>query len=157
VKNHEQTRIDDALKLVATSSAPLGSKRIDRQESYQVFLKKVEKLCGLEIVALCAVGLGKIAIAAMRERVRLELPFSIKLEENTLKCSALRKFTQERPAKDQMASTMVESRGTPTESEIPSEPEASPEPETSYLAEAQALELNLAAMPPMQQIGERLH
>lgn len=65
VKKHEQTRINDALQLVATSSAPSGSKTAERQESYQHFLKRVEKLCGLEMVALCAIGLGKTAIAGM--------------------------------------------------------------------------------------------
>jgi len=154
VKKHEQTRINYALQLVATSSAPSGSKTAERQESYQHFLKRVEKLCGLEMVALCAIGLGKTAIAGMRESVRLELPSSIKLMENTLKCSPLRKLIQERSAEDHTASTMEELRGTPTESETPSEPEASSEPETSYEAETQALEPDPAAMPPTQQIGK---
>lgn len=97
VKQHEGKRIQEALRLVKMLPAPIpsASKTAERKESYQQFLRKVENLCGLEMVTLCAVALGKSAIASMKDHVRLRLPSKIKIEEDTLKCSTLPKLIEE--------------------------------------------------------------
>lgn len=97
VKQHEGKRIREALSLVnmPPACAPSVLKTSERQDSYQQFLRKVENLCGLEIVTLCAVALGKSAVASMRDHVRLCLPSNIKIEEDTLKCSILPKLIEE--------------------------------------------------------------
>jgi hypothetical protein len=94
VKPHEGRRIEEALQLI-TSSPRSCSKAAERQQRYQKLLIQVKEMCGLEMVTLCAVGLGKSAVAAMKDRVRLRLPSRIKLETETFKRSILRKLVDE--------------------------------------------------------------
>jgi hypothetical protein len=78
VKQHEGARIQEAFKLVASSSSKTTSKTDLRRDSYQRFLKRAEIVNGVQAIVLCAVGLGQYAVANMREKERLQLPSEIK-------------------------------------------------------------------------------
>ncbi|OAF61157.2 hypothetical protein VC83_02518 [Pseudogymnoascus destructans] len=78
VKQHEGTRIQEAFKLVASSSSKTTSKTDLRRDSYQRFLKMAEVVNGVQAIVLSAVGLGQSAVANMREKERLQLPSEIK-------------------------------------------------------------------------------
>jgi hypothetical protein len=106
VKPHEGRRVEEASQLITTSPLRSGSKTAERQQCYQQFLINVEKLCGIEMVILCAVGLGKSAVAAMKDRVRLRLPSRIKPQTDSLGHSILRKLVDEYSAKVRSTSTV---------------------------------------------------
>lgn len=112
VKEHEGKRIQEALRLVQRlpAPAPAASKTAKRKESYHQFLRRVENLCGLEIVTLCAVALGKSAVASMRDHVRLRLPSKIKIEKDTLKCSTLPKLIEEYSNKGSLSQFLIDRR-----------------------------------------------
>ena len=85
VKQNEGTRIQEAFKLVASSSSKAISKTDLRRNSYQRFLKRVEVVNGVQAIVLCAVGLGQSAVANMRDKERLQLLSEIKKRGKALK------------------------------------------------------------------------
>lgn len=95
VRPHEGRRVEEALQLITASPLRSGSKAAERRQCYQQFLMNVEKLCGIEMVTLCAVGLGKSAVASMKDSVRLRLPSRIKPQTDSLGRSLLRKLVDE--------------------------------------------------------------
>lgn len=89
LKPHEVRRVKEAFALLANPRARSTSKTGERHESYRLFLKKVEKICGAQMVVLCAVGLGQSAVAGMKERARLGLPSEIGSRKGSLECPDL--------------------------------------------------------------------
>ena len=85
IKPHEEARARDAFRLLAYPSTPIVSKSTARQESYRHFLSRVEKNNGSQAVLLCAVSLGRCAVAGMRDHTRLYLPNKIKEHEAGLR------------------------------------------------------------------------
>jgi len=45
---------------------------------YEAFLRKVSDEAGFQMAILCAIALGRTAIKALKDRVRVDLPFEIK-------------------------------------------------------------------------------
>lgn len=101
-------------------------------------------MCGLEMVTLCAVGLGKSTVAAMKDRVRLQLPSRIKLKADTLGRPILRKLADEYSRKGCLTSGVEaasEETHTVAETQTPapapaSAPEPEPEPDARQTEQA---------------------
>jgi hypothetical protein len=92
LKPVEQKRVNDAFTLLA-SRLPADSKGAKQRELYLDFLRRVRTVLGDPGVVLCAVGLGPAAVANMRDRVRVDLPFKMKeqwdeFENSVLQCHA---------------------------------------------------------------------
>lgn len=87
VKPREEQQIQEAFHLVHADLEPTDSQKGRRKKSYQEFLKRVLSETSPEIVALCAVALGKSRVANMRCGVRMSLPFHIKESQSLLRCT----------------------------------------------------------------------
>ena len=74
VSSNEEKRVQWAFDLL--EKPPTGSlvRTMERRSHYRQFVRQAKKQGGLELVALCAAGLGQTSITAMRERDRLLLP-----------------------------------------------------------------------------------
>lgn len=72
-------------------SSHLGCRHHSDRElyTYQQFLRKVFKNAGPQIVVLCAVGLGRTAVKAMKDRVRVDLPFELKDQATSLESAII--------------------------------------------------------------------
>lgn len=66
-------------------------KTADRQRHYHKFLKRVEEMCGIQIVVLCAIGLGQSTVGDLSRTVRSELPELLKEQISQLECEFLDK------------------------------------------------------------------
>jgi hypothetical protein len=94
-RTSESKRISHAISLAEGEALPLTSKANEREDSYRVFLTKVKEACGVSMVVLCVVGLGKSAIAGMRDSVRLRLPLSIKKQQHNLNTAVLNDLSEQ--------------------------------------------------------------
>ena len=83
----------DVLQFRATDSS--ASKTTTRQKHYYAFLKRVQELCGDQMVVLCAVALGQSIVGDFSTAVRLELPAKMKEKSSTLNCPLLNNFAEE--------------------------------------------------------------
>ena len=92
VKAAEGKRIDEAFKLLARGVT--NGRGVKQQEPYLDFLRRVRTLVGDTGVALCAAGLGPSAVANMKDRDRVDLPFALKKREDVLRSEHLRRITQ---------------------------------------------------------------
>ena len=128
------------LKRVPEAFAGLTSSSVDNV--YEGFLRKVYDVAGPQMVVLCAVGLGRTAIKGMKDRVRVDLPFEIKIEraswENVFLQSIVDQFTQ--PDSASNARIHV---GQPRPSTAENGTTRLPESEQTLQPEGRAQELNV--------------
>lgn len=89
VRPREERQIQNALNLIH-GDHNASSQSDKRTTSYQQFLVRVLDTTNIEMIALCAVALGKSRVANMRDGVRRSLPFHIKRIEATLDCTIFR-------------------------------------------------------------------
>lgn len=82
LKLAEEKRVHEAFTLLANGLPSANSKGAKQREVYLDFLQRVQKVVGLSKVVLCAAGLGPSAVANMRDRVRVDLPFKIRERED---------------------------------------------------------------------------
>lgn len=94
LKAAEQKRVDEAFTLLARGTLPSKSTGSKQRRVYLDFLQRVEKVMGLSKVVLCAAGLGPSAVAAMRDRVRVDLPFKMKEREKALENNILQSLAE---------------------------------------------------------------
>jgi hypothetical protein len=59
-------------------------KSTQREIRYMQFLKQAKKIGGLSMVLVCAVGLGHLKVAAIRDRDRLLLPTKFSRHKNAV-------------------------------------------------------------------------
>lgn len=104
VKPAEEKRVNDAFKLLAAGPPAAGSKGARQQEVYLNFLRRIQKVLGLSMVVLCAVGLGPSAVSGMRDRVRVDLPFKVKEREDEFKNDILQSLADAFSAKSMLTS-----------------------------------------------------
>ena len=92
VRDVEGKRINEALRLLARGKVT-QLRGFKQQLAYLDFLRRTRGLVGNPGVALCAVGLGQSAIANMKHRARVDLPFILKQREDITQNDHLRKVT----------------------------------------------------------------
>jgi len=92
VRDVEGKRINEALRLLARGKVT-ESRGSRQQLAYLDFLRRTRELVGNPGVALCAVGLGQSAIANMKDRARVDLPFNLKQREDITQNDHLRRVT----------------------------------------------------------------
>jgi hypothetical protein len=80
----EGRRAAETETILAQGQPAPGSKGEKNRTKYWTFLQKVDKLSGRPMVHLSAAALGLSAVANMRERVRLDLPYEIDAIKKTL-------------------------------------------------------------------------
>ena len=102
VKSPESRRIDEAFGLLSKSELQAGSRTAHRHEKYRIFLGKVQKTSGDQMVTLCAIGLGQSHVAALTDAVRLRLPAQIQKKTVELESDALKSITDAQLAKCQV-------------------------------------------------------
>jgi hypothetical protein len=85
LKQVEEKRVKDAFMLLAAGPPAADSKGAKQRVVYLDFLRRVQTVLGLSGVVLCAAGLGPAAVANMRDRVRVDLPFKMKERGNAFK------------------------------------------------------------------------
>lgn len=89
VKEAEKQRVVEAFTLLAEGRPPANSKGIKQRVIYLDFLQRVRKVLGLSKVVLCAAGLGPSAVAGMKDRFRVDLPFMMKEREDEFRSGVL--------------------------------------------------------------------
>ena len=94
LKEAEEKRVDETFALLAKGTLQSDSKGSKQKRVYLDFLRRVEKVMGLSKVVLCAAALGPSAVAAMRDRVRVDLPFNMKERENDFENSILQSLAE---------------------------------------------------------------
>jgi hypothetical protein len=67
VKPAEEKRVNEAFELLAAGPPTTGLKGARQREVYLDFLRRIQKVLGLSMVILCAVGLGPSAVSGMRD------------------------------------------------------------------------------------------
>lgn len=85
----EGKRAADADIVLERGQPTPGSKGEKNRTKYWYFLQKVNELSGRPMVKLCAAALGLSAIANMRERLRVDLPYEITAVKETLLSATL--------------------------------------------------------------------
>jgi hypothetical protein len=80
----EGRRAAETETILAQGQPAPGSKGEKNRTKYWKFLQNVDKLSGRPMVYLSAAALGLSAVANMRERVRLDLPYEIDAIKKTL-------------------------------------------------------------------------
>lgn len=93
LKPAEEKRVNDAFRLLAAGSPPADSTGAKQRTIYLDFLRRVQKVTRLSNVALCAAGLGPSAVYAMKDRVRIDLPFQMKQRETEFEYAILEDLT----------------------------------------------------------------
>lgn len=101
LKEVEEKRVKDAFMLLATGPPAADSKGAKQRVVYLDFLRRVQTVLGLSGVVLCAAGLGPAAVANMRDRVRVDLPFKVKERENAFKNGILQSLADGYSAKSE--------------------------------------------------------
>lgn len=100
VKPHERKRIQEALTLLRESAQSVDSTS-EKGSAYRAFLHKVRKVAGLQMVILCAVGIGRSAVSTMRDKVRVDLPFELKDQCSNLEFGIIQRIAEDSTAKCQ--------------------------------------------------------
>ena len=90
LKPVEEKRVNEAFAMLANGPPPAQSTGAKQRIVYVDFLQRVQKLMGLPMVVLCAAGLGSSSVAALRDRVRVDLPVMMKEKAATFRYSVLR-------------------------------------------------------------------
>ncbi len=111
LKAAEEKRVDEAFTLLAKGTLPSDSKGSKQRRVYLDFLQRVEKVVGLSKVVLCAAGLGPSAVAAMKDRVRVDLPFNMKEQEKALENSILQSLAETYSAQCKINTFSLQSKG----------------------------------------------
>ena len=70
----EVYRAEKAFKLLRTGARTSNGKTAERERNYYQFLKCVQNICGDQVVALSAIGIGQTAIGDASTGVRAEVP-----------------------------------------------------------------------------------
>ena len=95
LKPAEYKRVEEAFVLLAKGTVLSESVGSKQRQVYLDFLQRVEKIMNLSMVVLCAAGFGPSAVAAMRDRVRVDLPFHIKEREGAMQKGVLQSLATE--------------------------------------------------------------
>jgi hypothetical protein len=108
LKSTEEKRVNEAFTLLATGPPSVNSKGAKQREIYLDFLRRVQKVVGLSKVVLCAAGLGPSAVANMRDRVRVGLPFKMKEREEEFENDVLQSLADVYFAKSEFRNVIAE-------------------------------------------------
>jgi hypothetical protein len=82
IKPSEEKRVEEAFKLLATGPPATGSKGAKQRHVYLDFMRRVQDVVGFTKVVLCAAALGPSAVAGMKDRLRVDLPYDMKVRED---------------------------------------------------------------------------
>ena len=89
LRSQEDRRVREAFKALGELNKP-GNPSSEPRDVYQVFLQKVQSVAGLQMVVLCAVGLGRSVVKhSMKAKVRIDLPFELQAQQSTLESTPL--------------------------------------------------------------------
>ncbi|KAL9107894.1 MAG: hypothetical protein Q9187_008366, partial [Circinaria calcarea] len=110
VKPAEERRVSEAFSLLARGPPSADSKGAKQRVIYLDFLQRVQKVMGFSKVVLCAASLGPSAVANMRDRVRVELPFLMKEREDAFENGVLQGLADTYSAQCEFGSLTLLSR-----------------------------------------------
>lgn len=83
---YEGKGVDNAFSLLRSGVSSSNERTASRQHHYYKFLQRVQELCGLQVVALCAIELGQSKVGDFSMFVRSELPARLQEKRSQLNC-----------------------------------------------------------------------
>jgi hypothetical protein len=89
----ESKRVREALRITVQSGDVANSDAAEG-DVYELFLRKVSNHAGPQMVVLCAVGLGRTVVKALKDRIRVDLPFAIKDQAATLESEVIQDLVE---------------------------------------------------------------
>lgn len=95
----QEEKVKEAIALLDRGEPQPQSNGIANQRKYLQVLRRVNEISGLAYVILCAAGLGKSAIAGLKDRVRVDLPIEIEKQKGDLAQPVLDKIASDHASK----------------------------------------------------------